>query len=90
MTTMSDPRHVDGSAIGGLLMEVFGREMTDARGCCASCGKVHHVAQMMVYRGPGDVARCPTCGSIVVVAVTIGERVRLHLGGLRWLEPTSS
>ena len=36
---MTDDNHVDGNAMGGLLMDVFGQEMTDARGCCASCGK---------------------------------------------------
>ena len=29
---MTDETHVDGNALGGMLMEVFGREMTDARG----------------------------------------------------------
>jgi Family of unknown function (DUF6510) len=84
---MRDEYHVDGNAIGGLLLDVFGREMTDAEGCCASCGAVHQIAEMQVYRGMGDVVRCPTCGNIVIVAVTIRERTRLHLDTLRWLEP---
>ena len=79
--------HVDGNAIGGVLMELFGREMTDAHGSCANCGSVHQVGEMMVYRGMGDVVRCPTCGNVVIVAVTIGERTRVHLDALRWLEP---
>ncbi len=29
---MTDDAHVDGNAIGGLLIEVFGQEMTDALG----------------------------------------------------------
>ena len=29
---------VDGNAIGGLLHEVFGTEMTDAASVCGSCG----------------------------------------------------
>ena len=29
---MTDATHVDGNALGGLLTEVFGREMTDAHG----------------------------------------------------------
>ena len=33
---------LDGNAIGGLLQEVFGTEMTAAIGTCAACG----------YRGP--------------------------------------
>jgi hypothetical protein len=84
---MTEDTHVDGNALGGMLMEVFGREMTDADGCCATCGAVHPVGAMPVYRGPGDVVRCPTCGNVVVVAVTIRERTRVHLTALRWLEP---
>ena len=84
---MADQTHVDGNALGGLLMEVFGREMTDADGACGTCGTVHRVGAMLVYRGPGDVVRCPTCGNVVAVAVTIRERTRMHLTALRWLEP---
>jgi len=29
---------LDGNAIGGLLIEVFGTEMTTAVGTCGSCG----------------------------------------------------
>lgn len=87
---MSDETHVDGNALGGLLMEVFGREMTDADGCCATCGSVRPLGAMLVYRGPGDTVRCPTCDSVVVVLVTIRERTRVHLGALRWLEPAPS
>ena len=84
---MTDETHVDGNALGGMLLEVFGREMTDANGACGTCGAVHPVGAMRVYRGPGDVVRCPTCGNVVVVAVTIRERTRMHVTALRWLEP---
>jgi hypothetical protein len=79
--------HVDGNAIGGMLLELFGREMTVVRGCCANCGSVHQVGEMIVFQGMGDVMRCPTCGNVVIVAVTIEERTRVHLDALRWLEP---
>lgn len=85
---MTDETHVDGNALGGLLMEVFGREMTDVRGCCATCGKVHPMGAMIVHRGMGDVVRCPSCGNVVVVAVTIRGQTRVHLDALRWLEPS--
>ena len=84
---MTGDTHVDGNALGGVLMEVFGREMTDTRGRCASCDSVHAVGAMLVYRSAGDVMRCPTCGNIVVVVTTIHERARVHLAGMRWLEP---
>ena len=84
---MTNDTHVDGNALGGVLMEVFGREMTDTRGSCASCGTVHPVGAMIVYRSAGDVMRCPTCGNVVAVVATIHERTRVHLAGMSWLEP---
>jgi hypothetical protein len=84
---MTEDTHVDGNALGGLLMEVFGREMTDARGCCAVCGSIHPVGAMRVYRAIGDVVRCPTCDNVVVVVATINEQIRVHLPGVRWLVP---
>jgi DNA-directed RNA polymerase subunit RPC12/RpoP len=89
MNDMTDATHVDGNALGGLLIEVFGREMTDARGCCASCGTVNPLGAMRVYRSAGDVLRCPTCGHVTIVAVVIRERTRVHLGGVRWIEPVA-
>ena len=87
---MTSDNHVDGNAMGGLLMDVFGREMTDMHGCCASCGTVHAVAEFMVYRsGPGDVLRCPSCTSVVIVAASLPERPRVYLSSLRWLESPS-
>ena len=35
---MTSDAHLDGNVMGGLLMEIFGQEMTDALGCCAHCG----------------------------------------------------
>jgi hypothetical protein len=40
--------HLDGNAIGGLLLEVFGVEMTVATGVCASCGATGPVAELHV------------------------------------------
>jgi hypothetical protein len=87
MNTMTDETHLDGNALGGLLHEVMGREMTDARGCCATCGTVNQLGAMRVYRSAGDVMRCPSCGNVTIVAVVIRECTRIHVGGVRWLEP---
>lgn len=84
---MTDETHVDGNALGGLLTEVFGREMTDAQGCCGACGTTHQVGAMRVFHGPGEVMRCPTCDTVVLVTITVRERTRLYLGAMRWLEP---
>jgi DNA-directed RNA polymerase subunit RPC12/RpoP len=87
---MTDDAHVDGNSLGGVLMEVFGREMTDTRGCCATCGSVNPLGAMLVYRSAGDVVRCPTCGNVVVVVATIHQRTRIHLAGVSWLEPNEA
>jgi hypothetical protein len=87
---MTSDDHLDGNAVGGLLIDVFGREMTDAVGCCARCGSVHALGELIVYRsGPGDVLRCPSCTSVVIVAASLAERPRVYLTSLRWLEAPS-
>jgi hypothetical protein len=86
---MSDD-HVDGNALGGLLIEVFGREMTDARGCCADCGAISALGALIAYtRAPGDVMRCPACGTVMLVAVALPTGVRVSMAALRWVEPSA-
>lgn len=86
--TSADDSHVDGNAVGGLLIEVFGHEMTDARGRCAACGAINAFGALLVYRsGPGDVVRCPGCESVVIVVVPHEGRHRVHFSAMRWLEP---
>jgi hypothetical protein len=61
---------LDGNAIGGLLLEVFGVEMTTAKGVCAYCGAAGELATLVVYlQAPGTVARCRGCGNVLVVIV---------------------
>jgi hypothetical protein len=74
---------VDGNAIGGLLREVFGTEMTAATSTCGSCGATRQVAGLAVYvRAPGTVARCPSCDSVLMVLVKIRDRTCVDLLGL--------
>jgi Family of unknown function (DUF6510) len=59
---------LDGNAIGGLLQEVFGTEMTAAVGTCASCGATGPVAETVVYlHAPGTVVRCRACTAVLIV-----------------------
>lgn len=70
---------VDGNAIAGQLQEYFGAEMTTARGTCAHCGTRSMIAELVVYdRAPGAVARCRTCGSVVMVVMEIRETTHVH------------
>jgi len=74
---------VDGNAIGGLLVEVFGTEMTAAASICGSCGTVSQVAELAVYlRAPGTVVRCRSCDSVLMVFARIRGMICVDLLGL--------
>jgi hypothetical protein len=74
---------LDGNAIGGLLIDVFGTEMTAARSTCATCGDSRPVAELVVYRqAPGTVVRCRTCGSVLMVFVQAHGAIGTDLTGL--------
>lgn len=85
--TVRDDSALDGNAIGGLLLEVFGTEMTAAVGVCGSCGATRPVADMVVYvRTPGTVARCRNCGAVLMVLVNRRGQNCVDLLGLAALE----
>jgi hypothetical protein len=74
---------VDGNAIGGLLMEVFGTEMTTATGTCGSCGAASQVAELVVYQpGLGTVVRCRSCEAVLMVFVEVRGITCVDLAGL--------
>jgi hypothetical protein len=78
---------LDGNAIGGVLTEVFGREMTIAVGVCGSCGATGPVAELHVYmRAPGIVVRCPGCENVLLRIVQSERRTWLDLSGLRSMQ----
>jgi hypothetical protein len=78
---------LDGNAIGGLLLEVFGVEMTTATGACASCGATGYLAESEVYlQAPGTVARCRTCRNVLMVLVSVRGITCVDLGGFAEFE----
>jgi len=78
-----DDSTLDGNAIGGMLMEIFGADMTMAVGTCAGCGAVGPVAELAVYMpGPGTVVRCRHCDAVLMVFVRIREITCVDLEGL--------
>ena len=78
---------LDGNAIGGLLLELFGAEMTTATGVCGSCGAADLVARLEVYvQAPGTVVRCAHCGAVLIRVVRSPDRTWLDLSGLRSIE----
>ncbi len=82
---------VDGNAVGGLLIDVFGTEMTAADSTCGTCGASRPVAELVVYqRAPGTVVRCRTCGSVLMVFVHAHEEMCIDLTGLAALGHTET
>lgn len=79
---------LDGNAIGGLLLDAFGTEMTTATAVCLTCGGTLPLAEQVVYnRAPGIVVRCRTCVSILMVLVNVRGINCVDLSGLATLEP---
>ncbi len=79
---------LDGNAIGGLLHEVLGAELTGATKVCGSCGDRGPLAEVVVYlRAPGTVARCRSCGNVLMVFVAVREVWSVNLSGLAALDP---
>jgi hypothetical protein len=76
-----DARWLDGNALGGLLQELFGAEMTATPPTCQSCGTERPVAAHRVYLGAGTVLRCPVCDQIALVAAALPDRDVVHLSG---------
>jgi uncharacterized Zn finger protein len=78
---------LDGNAIAGMLLAYFGTEMTTAGGSCAHCGAAARIAELQVFgRAPGAVARCRSCGSVVIVVIERGSDVRVALSGFQLRE----
>jgi Family of unknown function (DUF6510) len=83
----SQDLRLDGNAIGGLLLELFGHEMTDATGVCGSCGAREPVARLHVYvHAPGVVVRCCHCEAVLMRIVQGGGRIWLDLSGVSCIE----
>ncbi len=63
---------LDRNAIGGMLMEVFGTDMTTATGRCGKCGTDGQLAEMAVYEARlGTVVRCRVCDNVLMVFVRV-------------------
>lgn len=78
---------LDGNAAGGLLLELFGVDLTAAPCVCDSCGARDELARLDVYvQCPGVVVRCRHCGSVVITIVQGPTRTWVDLRGTRGLE----
>lgn len=84
---MADERRLDGNAIGGMLLELFGVEMTAATEVCRTCGTVDVIARLEVYLdAPGTVVRCAHCKAVLMRIVRGPDRTWLDLSGFSSIE----
>jgi Family of unknown function (DUF6510) len=81
-----EDRVLDGNAIGGLLMQLFGTDLTAAIGTCGVCGTAGPVAEMAVYLPKlGTVVRCRVCDNVLMVFVEVRGVTCVDLHGLAQL-----
>jgi hypothetical protein len=87
MTDYDSSSALDGNAVGGLLIDVFGSDLTGAMGECATCGTRAAIAEAEVYlRAPGTVVRCRSCRSVLMVLVAVRGTTCVERRGLVELE----
>jgi Family of unknown function (DUF6510) len=72
---------LDGNALAGHLMEVFGTEMTTVQHVCQSCGARNAVGAHRAYPGAGAVLRCPACNDLALRITTLPDRYVVQLSG---------
>jgi hypothetical protein len=83
-----DPEELrlDGNAAAGLLMDIFGREMTEDLTTCTTCRAEHPLGRLHVYsHGMGTVIRCASCGSVQMQVASIRGAYLVDLRGVRLL-----
>lgn len=77
---------LDGNAMGGMLLEMFGVEMTAAQTECAHCGAESEMGALMAFtRAPGIVLRCPVCEQVMVRVVRTPDALYLDARGAVYL-----
>ena len=82
-----EERVLDGNAAGGLLLELFGVDLTAAPCMCGGCGAREEVARLDVYVDcPGVVSRCRHCHHVMVTIVRGPERTWIDLRGTSMME----
>jgi len=85
-TDVNTEMMLDGNAVGGMLYEMFGVEMTATPTECATCGTPNDMGAMMVFtQAPGVVLRCPACGNVLMRIVRTPEALYLDARGAAYL-----
>lgn len=77
---------LDGNAMGGMFLEMFGVEMTAAPTECAHCGTENEMGALMMFtQAPGIILRCPACEQVMVRIVQTPDALYLDARGAAYL-----
>lgn len=73
---------LDGNAAGGMLREVFTRDMTAALATCIGCERVSPIGTLLDYGGEmGVILRCPSCDTVMLRVVRTPDSLRVDASG---------
>lgn len=74
---------LDGNAAGGVLRDVFARDVTGALATCAGCGSLGPVATLLEYgQSMGVILRCPSCDAVMLRIVRTPGWLRVDASGI--------
>jgi hypothetical protein len=77
---------LDGNAVAGRFLAIFGAEMTTNLTECASCGQEHMMGALLAFtHAPGVVLRCPSCEAVMVKLVETPRGVYLDARGAAFM-----
>ena len=73
---------LDANAVGGMLYDIFGVEMTASPTECAHCGHEAELATLLAFtQAPGIVLRCSACEQVVLRIVQTTDSILLDARG---------
>ena len=74
---MNAELRLDGNAVAGLLVEIFGEDLTPVGSTCPDCGREGEIATLHAYtHAPGVVLRCPACDALLLAIAKTPRGVR--------------
>lgn len=73
---------LDGNTAAGILVEVFGVEMTASSTECVNCGREGELGTLLTFgQGHGIVLRCPACSHVMIRVVETPTHLILDARG---------
>jgi hypothetical protein len=73
---------LDGNTAAGVLLELFGVEMTATATECDNCGREGELGTLLAFgQGHGMVLRCPACSHVMIRVVETPTHIILDARG---------